>query len=132
MTVDNILRLAELEEKKGGGTLLSPTAEDTLALEFADRHAHELRHVAASARWYRFDGLCWQHDDTLHSFDRARVICREVAIKFAKSATKIASAKTVAAVERLARADRRLASSLAQWDANTWAFNTKGDDNGDI
>jgi putative DNA primase/helicase len=36
----------------------------------------------------------------------------------------VASAKTVAAVERLARADRRLAATSNQWDANLWLLNT--------
>ncbi len=36
----------------------------------------------------------------------------------------IASAKTVAAVERLARADRRIAATVEQWDIDPWALNT--------
>ncbi|HVL21302.1 MAG TPA: hypothetical protein VM422_10035, partial [Amaricoccus sp.] len=39
-------------------------------------------------------------------------------------ASAIASAKTVAAVERLAKADRRLAATTDEWDANPWALNT--------
>jgi hypothetical protein len=34
------------------------------------------------------------------------------------------SAKTVAAVERLAKADRRLAATVSQWDADLWQLNT--------
>ena len=37
--MDNIIRLAELRDKGD----LPPTAEDALALAYADRHAHELR-----------------------------------------------------------------------------------------
>ena len=40
--------------------------------------------------------------------------------------TALASAKTVAAVERLAKADRRLAATIAQWDADQWLLNTPG------
>ncbi len=36
----------------------------------------------------------------------------------------IASAKTVAAVERLAKADRRHAATVDQWDAMPWLLNT--------
>jgi putative DNA primase/helicase len=69
-----------------------------------------------------YDGTRWDFDDTLHAFDRARAICREVALECdkAKVATAIASAKTVAAVERLAKADRRLAASADQWDTCSW------------
>ena len=70
------------------------------------------------------------HDDTLHAFDRARAICREVALECDKPASVIASAKTVAAVERLAKADRRLAATAPQWDADGWMFNTGEDDDG--
>ena len=116
MTTENIVRLAELQDNGE----LPPTAEDAIALTFAERHAHELRYVAAWGRWLAFDGTRWQFDDTLHAFDRARAICREVALDSDKPATSVASAKTVAAVERLAKADRRLAATVAQWDSDGW------------
>jgi putative DNA primase/helicase len=119
MTDDNIVRLARLQENGE----LPPTAEDSIALTFADRHAHDMRYVAKWGRWLNFDGTRWQHDDTLHAFDRARAICREIAMECDKPMSAIASAKTVAAVERLAKADRRLAATAAQWDANDWLLN---------
>jgi len=60
----------------------------------------------------------------LHAFDRARAICREIAVAGDKPISAVASAKTIAAVERLAKADRRLAATVEQWDANTWLLNT--------
>jgi len=116
--VDNIVRLAELQDSGE----LSPAAEESLALAYAERHAHELRYVAAWGRWMRYDGTRWDFDDTLHAFDRARVICREVALECdsPKAARAVASAKTVAAVERLAKADRRLAATADQWDTDPW------------
>ena len=120
---DNIIKLATLQENGE----LPPIAEDSIALAFAERHAHELRYVAVRARWMHYDGTRWIQDDTLHAFDRARVICREIALDCDKSARGVASAATVAAVERLAKADRRLAATAAQWDANDWLLNT-GDD----
>jgi putative DNA primase/helicase len=41
-----------------------------------------------------------------------------------KIAVDIASAKTVGAVERLAKADRRLAATVDQWDRDPWLLNT--------
>src|SRR5262245_36556372 len=116
--MDNIVRLAELQDSGE----LSPAAEESLALAYAERHAHEQRYVAAFGRWMHYDGTRWDFDDTLHALDRARAICREVALECdkAKVATAIASAKTVAAVERLAKADRRLAASADQWDTCSW------------
>lgn len=120
MTTDNIVKLAALQESGE----LPPTAEDSIALEFAERHAHELRYVALWGRWLSYDGTRWAFDDTLHVFDRARTICREIATALDKPAAAIASAKTVAAVEKLARADRRLAATVGQWDTDPWTSNT--------
>src|SRR5262245_38762178 len=117
---DNIIRLAELQDSGE----LSPAAEESLALAYAERHKHELRYVAPFGRWMCYDGTRWNFDNTLHAFDRARDICREVALDCdkAKLATAIASAKTVAAVERLAKADRRLAAAVNQWDIDPWSL----------
>lgn len=103
---------------------LPPTAEDALALAFAARHEDELRFIARWGRWLNFDGTRWCFDTTLHAFDRARVICREVAMDCDKPVSAVASAKTVAAVEKLAKADRRLAATMEQFDAEPWPFNT--------
>jgi putative DNA primase/helicase len=125
----NILKLAQFQENSE----LPPIAEDSMALIFADRHEHEVRYVALWGRWLVFDGTRWNFDDTLHAFDRARTICREVAAEGDKPISAIASAKTVAAVERLAKADRRLAAAAEQWDGNQWLLNTEEEnEDGDV
>src|SRR5262249_36251285 len=102
--------------------------DEALALRFAEVHAGTLRYVAAWARWLSFNGTCWRSDETLLALDRARQICREASAQCTepKIATVLASLKTVAAVERLARADRRLAGTVEQWDADPWLLNTPG------
>ena len=122
--MDNILKLAAVMD---GGDIPA-AAEDSIALLFAERHAHGLRHVAAWGWWLSYDSPRWVHDETLHAFDLARAICRKIAADCEKAASAVASAKTVAAVERLAKADRRLAATATQWDANDQAFNTGDDD----
>lgn len=102
-----------------------PFADDALALRFADRHADGLRYVAKWSKWMVWDGVRWRPDDTLAVFDMARLICREAAAECNQAkGTALGSAKTVAAVERLARADRRLAALTDQWDADPWLLNT--------
>src|SRR5262245_27260047 len=100
--------------------------DEALALRFTEHHANELRYVAAWSRWLLWDGQRWIFDDTLRAFDLARRICREAAAECnkAKIASAIASAKTVAAVERLARADRQHAATVDQWDSDPWLLNT--------
>lgn len=84
--------------------------------------------MAAWSKWLHWTGKCWQFDDTLKAFDLARRACRVAAAECnqSKVANAIASAKTVAAVERLAKADRRIAATVEQWDADPWLLNTPG------
>src|SRR5438093_867321 len=101
-------------------------SDEALALRFAEIHANDLRYVAVWNKWLRWDGARWQFDGTLFAFDRARDICRRAAAECDKAsfAVALASAKTVAAVERLARSDQRLAATTDQWDADPWLLNT--------
>jgi putative DNA primase/helicase len=106
---------------------LPSQSEEALALNFSEPYAHELRYVAAWGKWLTWDGQLWRSDDTLAVYDRARGICRSAAIDTdAKDSTasKIAAANTVSAVERLARADRRHAGTVSQWDSDPWLLNT--------
>src|SRR4051812_11063221 len=100
--------------------------DEALALRFAENYALELRYVAALSRWFIYTGKQWMTDDTLHAYDKTRRICREASAECnqSKIAGGLASAKTVAAVERLARSDRRLAATLDQFDVNPMLLNT--------
>jgi putative DNA primase/helicase len=100
--------------------------DEALALRFAELHGDDLRYVAAWSKWLHWTGTHWKFDETLLAFDFARAVCREAAAQCnnEKTAAVLASAKTVAAVERLAKADRRLAATVDQWDADPWTLNT--------
>jgi putative DNA primase/helicase len=89
--------------------------EDRVALKFATQHADDLRYVAKSSQWMQWGGTCWQSENTLAAFDRARGLCR---------AAGDARAKIVAAVVTLARTDRRLAAAIEQWDTHPMLLNT--------
>lgn len=101
-------------------------SDDALALDFTRRYGDRLRYVATWGKWLEYDGTRWTPDATVQVFDLARVVCREMATTCNKEgeAKKLASAPTVAAVERLARSDRQHAATVAQWDADPWALNT--------
>lgn len=107
--------------------VISPAfSDDALALLFVDRHADELRYVAEWGKWYRYNGVHWEEDKTVHIFDLVRLVCREAAAttNYVTEAKATASAAKVAAVERLARADRRVAATTGQWDVDPWLLNT--------
>ena len=111
-------------------------SDEALAQRFAERHGDGLRYIAAWRYWYAWTGAQWKHDTTLDAFDRARAICRAASSNADKPniKTALASAKTVAAVERLAKVDRRIAATSDQWDADADTLNTEaappGDDGG--
>lgn len=101
-------------------------ADDALALKFIDLYGNDLRYTAAWGRWSVWDGVCWKQDQTFYVLDQARKICRaeSSSCQNKRLASRIASAVTVAAVERLARADRRHAATIDQWDRDLWLLNT--------
>lgn len=107
-------------------------ADESLTLRFTAAHEHDLRYVHLWGRWLRWDGQRWRADDTLEAFDLARAVCRAASAEIVqgdgseKLAATVASAKTVAAIERLARADRRHATRTEDWDAQPWLLNTPG------
>jgi hypothetical protein len=104
-------------------------SHDALALRFTEKHCSALRYVAKWGDWMAWDETRWRQEETLKAFDLARAICRAAALeiadypKMAGLARGIADAKTVAAVERLAKADREHAMTHDQWDAEPWVFN---------
>jgi putative DNA primase/helicase len=96
-------------------------SEDYLALEFTARHAAALRYVAIWGRWMQWSGALWNFEDTLAAFDLARKVARKFAA--AKKNPKLAEARVVAAIERLAKSDRLHATTVDAWDNDDDAFN---------
>jgi putative DNA primase/helicase len=101
-------------------------SDEDLALRFAAQHADHLRFVAGWGKWMSWTGERWRKDETYYAFNLARHVCREAADECAdiKAKKAIASDRTVAATVHLARADRRLAATTEQWDADPWLLNT--------
>jgi putative DNA primase/helicase len=104
-----------------------PFTEDALALRFSERHKNDLRYVAINGQWLMWDGTRWQPEFTHLAFDLARRSCRLDAQEYGngKPPPGVSSAKTIAAVERLAKADRHHATALEQWDAGDWTMTTE-------
>ena len=89
--------------------------EDAVALDFAEQHVNDLRFVAKSSQWVRWNATRWQPEDTLAAFDKSRKLCRVAGDS---------RAKVVAAVVTLARSDRRMAATADQWDGDPEKLNT--------
>jgi putative DNA primase/helicase len=119
---------ADTAESGAASTRAIPrTSDEALAVRFADRYGEDLRFVAAWGRWLIWSGRLWEADETLRAFDFSRAFCRAESARIAKPTTAkaVASARTVAAVVSLARADRRMAATVEQWDADPWALMTR-------
>jgi P4 family phage/plasmid primase-like protien len=110
-------------------------SEDNVALRFSQIYADDLRYVAPWGRWMRWNSQRWIHEDTLEVADFSRKVCRSVAAYVRTDvqltpkqqqtvANKYGAAQTVSNIERFAKADRRHAATIAQWDADIWALNT--------
>jgi putative DNA primase/helicase len=111
---DNIVRLQQANDE-------ATATQDAVALIFATVHAGNLRYVATWGKWLAWDGTRWAPDDTLHTYDRIRTLCRVTA---REAGAKLGSAQQVSAIEKLAKSDRRLAATADQWDAANYLLNT--------
>lgn len=122
----NRLSAIPIEEFMGGMDTPSAHTDEALALRFAEQHSDRLRFVAAWSKWLHWSGCKWETDNTLLAFDLVRSLCRIAARESndPRTCATLASARTVAAVERLARSDRRLAATTEQWDRDPWLLNT--------
>jgi putative DNA primase/helicase len=92
--------------------------DDRIADVFAEEHRNDLRYVAAWGKWFEWRGGCWREEKTLRAFHLIRETCRAQGIE------RASMAKMVGAVQTLARADRRLAATIEQWDADPMLLNT--------
>jgi putative DNA primase/helicase len=121
-----MIKIANAADRVDAALADNPLTEDALALRFSERHAHDLRYVALKAQWFKWDGHRWQPESTLLAFDLARDSCRADVQNYGngKPPAGVSSATTVAAVERMARADRRQAAAIEQFDVEDFAFTT--------
>ncbi len=105
-------------------------SDEALANRFTARHRDDLKFVQTWGRWLVWDGNRWQLEDTLLVADHARALARDASSEILESngslklANGVASAKTISAIERLARVDRQHASQTGDWDLAPWLLNT--------
>jgi hypothetical protein len=104
-------------------------SEEDLALRFAEAHKDDLRYIDQWGKWFVWKGDHWSEDKTRFAFNESRAICRAAASETTvpKISSALASVRTVAAVERLAKADRRMVATADQWDPDPDILNTPED-----
>ena len=120
-----------LSERDLCESLTPEFSDDWLAVGFAEGHKDRLRYTAERSRWQQWkEKTHWDQDRTLLGLDLVRDHCRRVVTEMGDDDEtktlrhRLSSGKTIAAVERLARADRRMAALPEQWDRDPWLLNT--------
>jgi putative DNA primase/helicase len=98
-------------------------SEDGIALEFARRHAQQLRYCHSTGAWFEWTGAYWRKDETDRAFSWARDLCRELNTQ---GLAKLKKISTASAVEKATRADQRLAVTASAWDRDHWLLGTPG------
>lgn len=125
---DRANAVAGSEQGALNAELLSlPITEIGLAEAFVHRCGHDWRHVTLQKRWRRWAGDRWVLDETDALRHDVRTLCEAVAATQGTSdgdRRRIASLKTVQAVERLVAADPRVAITPAAFDADPMLLNT--------
>lgn len=128
-TVDGNTALALDEDE---AQLPVSMSEDALADHFADAHAEKWRYVAQWGRWFKWCGDVWQEDMTEEVYDLARQLCRaatywqEAAGLTPDQKKKISRRATAGSVRDNARADRRIAAVVDQWDTDPLLLGVPG------
>ncbi|SDG17467.1 phage/plasmid primase, P4 family [Thalassobaculum litoreum] len=121
-----------LEQAAGLEADLPPAfSEEALARQYTAEFADSQKWVEVWGAWMIWTGTHWARDTTRLAENGARLIATRAAGEFQNqdpralnTARRIASAKTVQAIERLAKSSREFASRPEDWDADLWVFNT--------
>jgi putative DNA primase/helicase len=104
-----------------------PFSEDALACQFTARHGATFRHIAKWGRWFQWTGSVWHEESTALAFDLARRIARDnMDLQGVTEPIKktLSQASTVAAIVKMASADRQHAVRHDIWDRHSMKLNT--------
>lgn len=102
-------------------------SDDAVALQHVTAFGSAIRFTEKFGKWHEWDGSRWRLDEMRRCFTLARKTCRAVAqTADAEAAKRLCSATTIAAVEKLARDDERVATSIDDWDPNLMILPTPG------
>ena len=101
-------------------------SEDDLAHRFRRLHHKSWKFVAAWGAWYRWNGQKWGKDELGAAHELVRLVCREGAIEADKAnqAARLASARTIAAVLKIAASDPMIAETPTSFDGHPMLLNT--------
>jgi len=98
-------------------------SEDFLALLYTRQHQEDLRYTPEIGKYHRLSrtpagGTCWHRDTVCRTFSEIRDLTRQQSMLTDKEGkqTRLCSAATISAVEKLVRFDQRTVMNVEQWD----------------
>lgn len=123
---EKIERLRRSRGAGGGAPPASPAnenlevSEDSIALAFTAHHGGDLLFDHHVGKWFRWNSVFWEMDETDLAIDYARKLARILG----DGKRIFGRAATAAGVEKLARADRTHAVTSAAWDRDPLLLGT--------
>ena len=101
-------------------------SEDALAQQFIRQRGAMWRYVGSWAQWFKWTGIHWQIDGLGGAFHDIRLICRTAARETDKpqDARRLASAKTIQAVQKIVTHDPVIALAPDAFDQHPMLVNT--------
>jgi P4 family phage/plasmid primase-like protien len=118
---------AASEAAEQNGDVHAPEmSDDALAVAFVERFGEDWKYVPALGRWLHWSDTHWVEDHTGAASECVRTVCRAAAagVEKAGEARRLASARTISAVERILICDPSLARKAEAFDRDPWALNT--------
>lgn len=117
----SIIELATVRKARSAANGVDvEVSEDAIALAFTERHGSDLLFDHNVGRWYRWNGVFWEMDETELAFDFARKLARLMS----EGKRALGRAGTATGVEKLARADRAHAVTSGVWDQDPLLLGT--------
>jgi putative DNA primase/helicase len=123
---ENIIELDGVKAPSIAPTLSHEiVTEDSVAFQFVEEHASELRYCHSTGAWFRWDGTIWRKDEKHLAFHWARILVRQL-VQNERPKIKAIASKTgfAAGVEKFAQRDPAVAVTADYWDQNEWLLGT--------
>ena len=101
-------------------------SDDALVQMFVSKCGRDWRYVSIWGQWLHWTGQFWKRDSVGAVVQAVRLVCRDAAIKNSKPSDqrRLASAKTIQAVVKIAGTDPAIATDVGELDQHLMLLNT--------
>jgi len=113
-------------QEKEGETGAPEFSEDAIVQMFVRQYGRDWRYVSILGQWLHWTGKVWKRDTVGAVMQAARIVCRDEAVKQNRPSDqrRLASAKTIQAVVKIAGTDPMIAIAVDNLDQQLMLLNT--------